>query len=355
MVCPWLMGNLRSAADLKKNGITRKLSIIIPAKNDAVNLRKLLPTLLSTVEEMAQIIVVDMGSEDNTASIVRGYGCELVSLTDKPDHSSMRNYACYMGAKKSVNEMLVFMDANLLPGKELFEKLDYAVKKNYVLSILPYDKFEKGGGIFGGLRRLVSVMLMGSFALLKREDAGLFEPFVMIDRHDYFNICTHDMIKENAFENLILGQAYKKAGMKIKNYIGGSELRRRRSLNKHLSGQNLSARNIAFDYTSVFLVLLFLTGGVSICYHCIASLVSGSNYVIWLWFYAAFGAAYEYFLRKIGEYPLYCALIYPLHILTFVVGTLAPALIFSLKPHKIKWRGRKLKIEKRGKKINESA
>ena len=133
----------------------------------------------------------------------------------------MRNYACYMGAKKSVNENLVFMDANLIPGKELFNKLDYAMKKNIVISVTPYDKFEHITAAMNGMRRLILIMMMGSFALLKKEDAGLFTPFVMIDRHDYFNVCTHDMIKDSTLENISLGQAFKKAGVKIRNFIGG--------------------------------------------------------------------------------------------------------------------------------------
>lgn len=348
MVCPWLLGNLHTAVELKKVALSKKISLIIPAYNDVVNLRKLLPTLLSTIEDMAQIIVADMGSEDNTASIVRGYGCELITMTDKPDHCSMRNYACYIGAKKAINEILVFMDANLLPGKELFHKLDYAMKKNTVISVLPYDKFEHITSGLSGIRSLVSMMLMGSFALLKKEDAGLFTPFVMIDRHDYFNICTHDMIKESALENITLGQAYKKAGMKIRNFIGGSELKRRvsKSAKQQIPDKGrLIPRGITIDYGSIFLVLLFILGGLSIFYNCLISLIFGKSAVIWLWFYAAIGALYEFYLKKVGNYPIYCALLYPIHMILFAAGSIGP-LLKSIKPHKIKWRGRKIKIEK---------
>ena len=52
-----------------------KISIIIPTLNEAVNIKHLLLHLLknSTPENIAEIIVVDCGSDDDTQEIVKTF------------------------------------------------------------------------------------------------------------------------------------------------------------------------------------------------------------------------------------------------------------------------------------------
>ena len=84
-----------------------KLSIIIPARNEARGLEKILPKLLEVCGG-AEIIVVDDGSTDETPQI-----CERFGVTRLPIPESMGNGAAIKaGARHATGEILVLMDGD---------------------------------------------------------------------------------------------------------------------------------------------------------------------------------------------------------------------------------------------------
>ncbi|MEO7325002.1 MAG: glycosyltransferase family 2 protein [Dokdonella sp.] len=83
------------------------LSIILPAKNEAAALADLLP-LLRKAQPDAEIIVVDDGSTDNTASLCIENGVRVVSQP----YSMGNGAAIKRGARSAAGEILVFMDAD---------------------------------------------------------------------------------------------------------------------------------------------------------------------------------------------------------------------------------------------------
>lgn len=89
-----------------KNGM-QSLSIILPAKNEAHALAHLLPELRVLFPD-AEIIVVDDGSTDNTATV-----CQANSVKVLTQRYSMGNGAAVKcGARMATGEILVFMDAD---------------------------------------------------------------------------------------------------------------------------------------------------------------------------------------------------------------------------------------------------
>lgn len=84
-----------------------RISIIIPARNEAGGLRKLLPEIVARMPD-AELIVVDDGSTDETAGICRQYGTKLVSHP----YGMGNGAAIKSGARVALGEVLVFMDAD---------------------------------------------------------------------------------------------------------------------------------------------------------------------------------------------------------------------------------------------------
>lgn len=84
-----------------------KVSIVIPAKNEAEGLRGLLPELLSIVPQ-AEIIVVNDGSEDETSSICQEYKVkEICHFQSKGNGAAIK-----AGVRTASGEVVVCMDAD---------------------------------------------------------------------------------------------------------------------------------------------------------------------------------------------------------------------------------------------------
>ncbi len=84
-----------------------QLSIVMPAKNEAVNLQKLLPVLQAALPE-AEIIVVNDGSTDDTVALCARLGVKVVShLYSKGNGASIKT-----GARNAPRETVVFMDGD---------------------------------------------------------------------------------------------------------------------------------------------------------------------------------------------------------------------------------------------------
>ncbi|WP_431688286.1 glycosyltransferase family 2 protein [Hahella sp. NBU794] len=83
------------------------ISVVIPAKNEAENLKRVIPELLALYPD-AEVIVVDDGSTDDTGSYCQQQGVKLV--THK--YSKGNGAAVKAGARASTGDVLVFMDAD---------------------------------------------------------------------------------------------------------------------------------------------------------------------------------------------------------------------------------------------------
>jgi glycosyltransferase involved in cell wall biosynthesis len=86
---------------------TESVSIILPARNEAVNLRRFLPDLRAMFPA-AEIIVVNDGSTDDTVAVCTACGVKVVSH----QYSKGNGASIKTGARSASNETLVFMDGD---------------------------------------------------------------------------------------------------------------------------------------------------------------------------------------------------------------------------------------------------
>ena len=83
------------------------LSIVLPARNEAVNLRKLLPVLLNLLPG-AEIIVVNDGSTDDTVALCGELGVRVVTH----QYSKGNGASIKTGARHASRDTIVFMDGD---------------------------------------------------------------------------------------------------------------------------------------------------------------------------------------------------------------------------------------------------
>jgi glycosyltransferase involved in cell wall biosynthesis len=110
-----------------------RVTIVLPAKNEAAGLRQCLPALKAMLPE-AEIIVVNDGSSDDTAAQARALGATVLS-----NPYAMGNGASIKrGARAAAGEIIVFMDAD---GQHRAEDLPKLL-----------EKFEQGFDMVVGAR-----------------------------------------------------------------------------------------------------------------------------------------------------------------------------------------------------------
>jgi glycosyltransferase involved in cell wall biosynthesis len=102
-------------------------SIVIPAYNEGTRLGSTLEKVLEYVRQQewnAEVIVVNDGSRDNTAELVRGFAAmhPVLRLVENPDNRG-KGYSVRNGMLKARGEVIVFSDADLSSPIEEMPKL----------------------------------------------------------------------------------------------------------------------------------------------------------------------------------------------------------------------------------------
>lgn len=112
----------------------QKVSIIIPAHNEANNLAKLLPYLLKHDKALVMEIIVSDGlSTDNTKST-----CDQYGVIFQPNNKMGRGYQLAEAAKKATGDYFWFLHADTLPPLTFADDLKSAVESNRNLACFRY-------------------------------------------------------------------------------------------------------------------------------------------------------------------------------------------------------------------------
>lgn len=189
------------------------LSIIIPARNEAHNLRRLLPSLTAVhYPGPLEVIVVDDNSTDETAVVAETAGACVLRLRHLPAGWLGKPHACHKGAKIARGEWLLFTDADTVhaphgprsavayavaedcDGLSLFLAHETKSWWEHVTLLVAYP------ALFAGLRRLDS-LLNGQYILLRRDVYRASRGFAAV--------------RQQPLEDLALGHRLRSLGYRV--------------------------------------------------------------------------------------------------------------------------------------------
>jgi glycosyltransferase involved in cell wall biosynthesis len=134
-----------------------KISIVLPAKNEAEGLRRTLPGLRELLDG-AEIIVVDDGSTDETAQVALQHGATVLGSP----YSMGNGAAIKRGARAARGKIIVFLDADGQHNAGLIPRLLGRLDEGYdmVVGARGWDgQASVGRGLANGLyNRIASIM-----------------------------------------------------------------------------------------------------------------------------------------------------------------------------------------------------
>jgi 4,4'-diaponeurosporenoate glycosyltransferase len=212
----WAAGFLLSGR-LQRGGATGAsspwptVSVIIPARNEAHNLPKLLRSLVSQAAKPCQIIVVDDGSTDRTAKLAHQLGATVIPSQPLPDGWRGKTWACHQGAQAATGNLLLFVDADTW-----FEADGLA----HMLSIYPGGAFS-AGPYHAVEKAYEDLSLFFNFAMtVGTLPDGLFGQMLLVDRESYWHVGGHETVRGRVLENFWLANQFRAAGIPVRSVSG---------------------------------------------------------------------------------------------------------------------------------------
>ncbi len=237
----WIINFVRGVYELNKNTHLKpennvlhspKISIIIPARNEALRLPILLNSIIKQDYKPLEVIVVNDNSEDNTLEIAESYRGKIPELKivspSIEEGWCGKNFALTMGyrAISKESEWILFIDADCeLKDNAIITIANFALRNNLdCLSLFPDVKSDK----FFERLLLPSVGAMvtlfnspGRVNNPEDETSFINGQFVFIKPSVYGDIGTHEAVKDAILEDAALAKNLKSKGYRI--FLGFGE------------------------------------------------------------------------------------------------------------------------------------
>ncbi|WP_226582690.1 glycosyltransferase [Halobacillus litoralis] len=328
----------------------RSYSIIIPARNEENNLKRLLPSLLSADSPGREIIVVDDHSEDLTMKTAEAYGVKVISNPPLPEGWMGKSWACYNGAKQANGKALFFVDADtwFSPGGDLsiINEL-YKKGKGALITVHPYHYMNSFWEKLSAVFHLVVFASSGITAMIRKKEGfqGGFGPCLAIHTETYWKLDGHRSISDEIVEHLAFTKHAQSRGMLTSAFSGRNAVNMRMyeaDLKAVINGWSKSfasgAKTASLGMTGVNIVWITL----------VLSFLINIESTGW-WGFVGYGLLALWLYRtwkQIGNFRWYDGLLFPLYFFFFVL-----VFIYSLlKTFFIKetmWKGRQIVRKRR--------
>ncbi len=244
------------------------VSVLIPARNEAHQIGRLLEDLMDQDHPNWEAIVYNDLSEDDTESVVRHYmnkdnRIRLISGEALPPGWLGKNHGCHRLAAKAGGGFLLFLDADVRLGKTaLGDALAHREKFRLdLLSVFPRQKMNSfGEKISVPLMNWVLLSLLPLILTRKTKLPSLAAAngqFMLFNAVVYKRHLFHQQFRKKPAEDIAIAREMKKKGFRIHTILGGRQVECRMypSLAEAMGG--FSKNVIDFFGSSFAMAILF--------------------------------------------------------------------------------------------------
>lgn len=331
-----------------------RLSIVIPARNEAENLPRLLSSIKNSGTPPLEILVVDDDSSDATADVAREHGARVLASDPLPEGWRGKTWACHQGARAAKGDLLLFLDADTFFAPVGLKKMaaEYGAVGG-ALSVLPYHEVQRPYEALSVYFNIVMAAGVGAFTWrgTRRAPAALFGQALMVSREAYEQAGGHEAVRGKILENFHLAQRFREHGIPAHAYGGRGALCFRMypgGLRDLVEGWSKAFADGASHTPGglMALISLWLTGGIFATALPLYGWAAGATgeLQIALIFYAAYAIQLFAMSRKLGRFPWWSAAAFPFFLL-FYFAVFARSIWLNRYRHEVQWKGRTVPVE----------
>jgi len=225
-----LLFNLMSFPRLNSaspSGSTVKVSMLIPARNEAAVIGDTVSSLLHQSYPWTELLILDDDSDDGTDMVAleaaqNNDRLRLIRGRPIPDGWLAKNWACQQLAGQAAGEILVFADADVSWQSNALDSLLYEMGRSDadMLAVMPTQKTESWPE-----RLCVPLMALAIHAYLPaiavhRTNHPLLAAAngqcIAFNRAAYDSIGGHAAVRDNILDDIGLARRVKKAGLRLR-------------------------------------------------------------------------------------------------------------------------------------------
>ena len=342
------------------------VSIVVPARNEALNIETCLRSLTATEYPDFEIIVVDDGSDDGTGDLARAVSAgnarrlEVVEGEEVPDGWMGKPWACAQGAARANGDLILFTDADTTHGPELLAKAVVGMEEDGadLMTLLGRQLMESfwervvQPHIF-----LMMLTRYPDFEKVAREghwrDALANGQYMLFRREVYDDFGGHEAVRSAVVEDQALAQLVKRQGrvLSIRTAEDDFATRMYRSLGDIVRGwsKNIVHGGRASLPSHIRLVMLpaVLVGAVGlwiappVCLILALVGIGGPGMLVWSGGAVTLSAiVWMLFTRQ-----MYAPAVYGLAYPAGSVVTMFIVLRASIRGSKVEWKGREYTVD----------
>ncbi|PFG19908.1 glycosyltransferase [Serinibacter salmoneus] len=203
-----------------------RVSILVPARNEAATLPRTLPGLLA--QGAQEVILLDDGSTDGTGEIARDLGARVIEGATLPAGWAGKPWACHQLAQAAGGDLLVFTDADVhwRPGAlgAVLAAWDASAGRTpRLLSVWPRQLTPRVG--LRLLTPLVDAAMLGNLPVPLMDTplpgaAAANGQVMMFDRAGYAAIGGHESVRASVLEDVELARTVRRAGGRVTLALG---------------------------------------------------------------------------------------------------------------------------------------
>jgi 4,4'-diaponeurosporenoate glycosyltransferase len=349
----WRLPLLPPAAGRAASG---RISVIVPARNEAARLPRLLAALRSQSRPADEVVVVDDASTDDTAAVATAGGAHVIAAPPLPDGWTGKTWACWAGAGHATGDVLVFLDADTEPAPDLVARLVEAVERGGdhlgLVSVMPYHRMERLYERLSAFFSVISVMGIGAASARRSAPVtGAYGPCLACTGHDYEALGGHQAVRAAIVDDVALAQRFRAEGLPVRVFGGRGVIRFRlygSGLRDLVEGwsKNFASGAGSTPLARFLLVFAWVVGVGTAAQAPIREAVaavagwSGPGVVLWMG-YAAFAVQLAIMLRPLGNYS-WASLLFPVPLAAWFVIFFRS--IIATARGQVRWKGRTVSV-----------